>query len=286
MNLVTRRRVLLVPAAAVLSRPALLVAQELRAPLEKHPIPEIHAALERMYNFDFPGAHKLLDAFIAANPSHPLGYGFRASALLFSEMDRLRVLDSEFLTDDDKIQADTKLEPSARTRDAFVAAIQTTQKLARERTPRDASAMFALCMGDGMTSDYMAFIEKRRIGSLSYAKESQAYAVELQKKYPEFVDAKLTSGISEYLIGSLPFFLKWFIRFPQVEGDKKKAVANLNTVATDAYYLGPFARILLAIVHIREKRPAESIKLLEGLTRDYPENRLFKQELAKLQKKR
>jgi len=258
----------------------------LRAPAETHPIPDLHAALERMYNFDFPNAQKRLDGFIAANPTHPLGYGFRASALLFSEMDRLGVLDSEFLADDDKIQADAKLEPSARTRDAFVAAIQTTQRLARERMPRDASAMFALCMGDGMTSDYMAFIEKRRIGSLSYAKESQSYAVELQKKYPEFVDAKLTSGISEYLIGSLPFFLKWFIKFPQVDGDKKKAVANLVSVASEGYYLGPFARILLAIVHLREKRPAESAKLLEGLAHDYPENRLFRQELAKLQKKK
>ena len=38
MNLVTRRRVLLAPAAAVLSRPALLGAQDLREPREKHRI--------------------------------------------------------------------------------------------------------------------------------------------------------------------------------------------------------------------------------------------------------
>jgi hypothetical protein len=140
-------------------------------------------------------------------------------------------------------------------------------------------------MNEGLTSDYMAFIEKRRIGSLSYAKQSQNFALMLMREDPSFVDAKLTSGISEYLIGSLPFFLKWFIKFPQVDGDKKKAVANLNSVATTGHYLGPFARILLAIVHLREKRPAESRKLLEGLVRDFPENHLLKAELAKLSKR-
>ncbi len=277
MALVTRRAVLLAPAATFL--PRALFADD-----ETHPIPELHAALERMYNFDFVGAHKRLDAYISAHPAQPLGYSFRAAAYLFTELDRLKILESEFLTDNGKIESDDKLEADPKTRDAFVSAIQTSQRTAEKRVPQDPTALFALCVDEGMTTDYMALIERRRIGSLSYAKRSQSYAVELMRKDPAFVDAKLTSGVSEYLIGSLPFFLKWFIRFPQVDGDKKKAVANLQSVAANGLYLGPFARVLLAIVHLREKRPAESRAQLELLTRDYPENPLFRQELAKLKR--
>ena len=98
---ITRRAALILPAAAYLARPAVVSA----ATAEAHPIPEINAALERMYNFDFPGAHKRLDAYIVANPTQPLGYSFRAAAHLFSEFDRLRILETEFLTSDEKILA-------------------------------------------------------------------------------------------------------------------------------------------------------------------------------------
>ena len=151
--------------------------------------------------------------------------------------------------------------------------------------PLDTSALFALCINAGLTADYIGFVDKSRIGSLSHTRDSQNYALELMRHDPGFVDAKLTSGISEYLVGSLPFFVKWFVRIPQVEGDKAKAVANLTSVATGGRYLGPFARILLAIVHLREKRAAESAVILDGLVRDFPENRLLRAELAKVQRR-
>ncbi len=277
----TRRVVLISAAGAYWTRPTPVFAA---TAAEAHPIPEINAALERMYNFDFPGAQKRLDAYIAANPNQPLGYSFRAAAHLFSEFDRLRILETEFLTSDEKIHDDNQLAASPRTRDAFNAAITASRKLAEGRKPADNSALFALCINEGLTADYIGLVDKSRLGSLPHAKNSQTFALDLLRKDPAFVDAKLTSGISEYLIGSLPFFVKWFVRLPQVEGDKNKAVANLSAVATDGRYLGPFARILLAIVHLREKRPLQSMNLLQGLVRDFPENPLLRKELAKLTK--
>ena len=44
-------------------------------------------AFQRMYNFDFAGAHGLIDAYVAAHESDPMGYAARATAHLFSEMD-------------------------------------------------------------------------------------------------------------------------------------------------------------------------------------------------------
>lgn len=267
----TRRTFLLSTAAGPLSA----------ATATRHPIPEIRAALDRMYNCDFVGAHRILDGFIAAHPAHPLGMGFRASALLFSEMDRMKILEGEFLTSDDRIRSNKRIDPDPGLKQRFYKTVDAAQILAevlRTSSPNDPSAWFALSMVEGMRSDYLAFIEKQRMKSLSHAKQSQVYAVELMKRDPTFVDAKLTAGISEYLIGSLPFFAKWFVKFPETEGSKEKAIQNLEQVARSGYYMGPFARILLSIIHLREKRPQSARRMLETLARDFPGNALLKKE--------
>ena len=242
----------------------------------------------RLYNFDFAGAHRILDVYLAANPNDPFGHSVRASTYLFSELDRLRILEGEFLTDDKQISGDGELIPDPAIREKLFASIEKAQALADARLkaqPEDSMARFSFCLTEGLRTDYMAFIEKKQLRSLLAAKKGQAYAVELLKRDPGFVDAYLTTGISEYLIGSLPFFVKWVVRFDQVKGSKAQAVANMEKVATSGRYLGPFARIMLAIIHLREKRPQRSIQLLADLTRDFPENPLLRKELARVRQK-
>jgi hypothetical protein len=59
-------------------------------------------------------------------------------------------------------------------------------------------------------------------------------------------------------------------------------VKKLEKVVAGGRYLGPFAKILLSIIHLREKRYSESIRLLSELNRDFPENPLYRKELTKL----
>lgn len=249
----------------------------------------IDRALARMYNFDFPGAEGILDDYIGRNPSDPLGYAVRAASFLFSELDRLRILESEFFVNDRRIEEKNKLSPDPTIRDRLYKAAAEAQRRARAilaSQPDDRNALFALCVATGVLTDYAGFVEKRKLASFSYARQSHTYALELLRRYPSFYDAYLTTGLSEYLVGSLPFFVRWFVRFDQVEGSKAQAVRNLELAARSGRYLGPFARILLAIIHLREKRPWEAEKLLAGLARDYPENHLIRSELAKVVKSR
>jgi predicted Zn-dependent protease len=83
-------------------------------------------------------------------------------------------------------------------------------------------------------------------------------------------------------VGSLPFFLRWFVRIDGVEGSKDQARVKLTRVAESGHYLKPFAQILLAIYYLREKKPAESQKILAELSRQYPENPLYRRELQRI----
>ena len=84
-------------------------------------------------------------------------------------------------------------------------------------------------------------------------------------------------------MGSLPFFLRWFIHIDGVDPSKEAGAKKLELVVQSGRYLKPFAKILLAVYYLREKQPARSADFLRELTRDFPENPLYRRELAKLQ---
>ena len=139
-----------------------------------------------------------------------------------------------------------------------------------------------MCVTSGVLTDYTALVEKKQIGSLSMVKKGTAYAQRLLKLNPNYYDAYLTTGMTEYVIGSLPFFVRWFIKVENINGNKEQGIKTVELVTQKGHYLKPFAKILLAVANLREKRPRVAETLLFELARDYPENPLFKKELSQL----
>jgi hypothetical protein len=248
--------------------------------------PTIDDALLRLYDFNFPATHEILSQYIAAHPADPLPYAFRASAYLFSELDRMGILESEFLTDDQKIAEKKRpMAPDPAIRKQFLSAMDDVQKRGDsvlQANPDDRAALFAMCIAQGVATDYMALVEKKQFSSLALAKRSNNYAQRLLKLDPKFYDAYVTAGLTEYMVGSLPFFVRWFVRFDNVSGSKERGKEILGLAAREGHYFKPFAKILLGIIDLREKRPQDAQKLLAELAHDYPNNPLFRKELAKL----
>ncbi len=181
-----------------------------------------------------------------------------------------------------------KLDPDPENRAKFVRAVNDAESradAALKIDPNNKQALFAMCIAQGVTTDYMAFVEKKQIGSLSVAKRSNSYAQRLLKLDPNFYDAYLTSGITEYMLGSLPFFVRWFVKFDNVDGSKQKGVDRLKLVSREGHYFKPFSKILLSIIALREKRPHDAQQDLIELARDSPQNRLFRNEVTKLNNK-
>lgn len=250
------------------------------------PGPSLDAAFDSLYNFDFPATHQVLNQYVALHPQEAMPYAVRASVYLFYELDRLGILESEFLIDDKRIaKKGPPLTPDPAVRAQLVKALDDAQgraNAALARDPNDREALLALVIVQGVTVDYMAFIEKHQFRSLGPAERSNSYAQRLLRLDPKFYDAYLTAGLSEYVVGSLPFFIRWFVHFDNVDGDKTKGVKCLEMVSREGHYLKAFGQILLGIIDLREKRPRDAQKLLAELSRTYPGNPLFRKELAKL----
>jgi hypothetical protein len=264
---------------------ALLLAPGLCAGTDTNLLDE---AFGDLYNFNFPAAHQAVDRYVAEHPQESLPYSVRASGYLFYELDRLGILESEFLIDDKRIVDKKAKTPDPAVRAKFLKAVEdatTRADVALAADPNDKMALLSMCIAEGVSTDYMALVEKHQILSLAPAKKSNTYAQRLLKIDPKYYDAYLAAGFSEYMIGSLPFFIRWFVHFDNVNGDKKAGIQHVELVANEGHFLKPFAKILLAIAALRDKRPRDAQKLLQELAKNYPQNPLFRSELAKLNAK-
>ncbi|HTY64080.1 MAG TPA: hypothetical protein VMG30_17660 [Acidobacteriota bacterium] len=249
---------------------------------------EIDQAFQRMYAFDFPGMNAILDAYVKVHPEDPLVYSTRAIACLFSELQRMNILETDFFTDDDQVTDRKRLKPDPASRDRL---FQMTGEARRRAgailstSPNDANAMFALCMAAGVETDYTILVEKRYIRSFSMSRESQKYAHRLLNMTPPVMDAYLTLGMVEYVVGSMNWFFRLFVHFDQIQGSKQKAVENLQKVVSNGRYYKPLAKILLSVIYLRNKQPAQALALLKEMERDYPENPLIRSEVQKVSAK-
>jgi hypothetical protein len=254
-------------------------------PAKLEPPTAFDRAFTRLYNSDFSGAHKILDESTRADPAHPLNYSIRGAALLFSELDRLKILQMDFFMDDDKVVDRKKLKPDPAVREALFRTITEARQRATARLAAradDREALFAMCMAAGLATDYAALIERRRFGSVSLSRQTQFYARKLLALNPPYYDAYLAMGTVEYVVGCIPWIFRWLIRFEGVQGSKQKGIENMQLVARHGRYYAPFARVLLSVIYLREKKPQEAERLLAGLVRDFPENPLLRRELIRV----
>ena len=245
-------------------------------------------ALHQMYNADFAGAHAILTEEIRTHPDSALFYALRAGATLFSEFSRLKILELDFFADDDSVTDRKRLKPDPAIRADLFRATGKARELASAslaNDPKDADALFALFMAAGVESDYTILIEKKYLRSYSLSKETHKYSRSLLAMNPPVYDAYLSSGMLEYVVGNLNFFFRLFVRFDQIKGDKQKAIDDLRLVIDHGRFYPPYARILLSVIYLRDKKPDKALALLKEYERDFPENALIRKEIVRISEK-
>ncbi len=238
-----------------------------------------------MYNLQFEEAHRTFKGWEQLHPDDPLGPASDAAAYLFSELDRLGVLQWELFLDDEKFKRSRKLSPDPVTKRAFDQALAKSEQLADgvlARSPQDGNALLAKIMDQGMRSDYIALIEKRYLASLPYMKNAGIIADKLLAMDPSCYDAYLAIGVENYILGLKPAPVRWLLRIYGAQTDKEQGIEKLRLTAEKGHYLLPFARLLLAVAALRDKNRNQARELLAGLVQEFPNNGLYRRELERL----
>jgi hypothetical protein len=246
----------------------------------------LDAGFRDMYNLQFDAAHRAFGDWQATHPEDPLGPASDAAAYLFTEFNRLHILESEFFINDKNFTNDKRLLPDVTTKQRFEAALQKAKALADAalgRNPNDANALLATIMVFGLRGDYAALIEKRNMAGLSDLKQGRAIAQRLLAADPSCYDAYLAVGVENYLLSLKPAPVRWFLALSGAQVDRAKGLADLRITAEKGHYLQPYARLLLAVAALRDHDRAGARELLAGLARQFPLNPLYARELARMQ---
>jgi tetratricopeptide (TPR) repeat protein len=256
-----------------------------QTPIEALHVPELDTGFHLLYELKPEEARSQFETLEMSHPENPLGSAAEAAAYLFEECYRQGVLTSEFFLDDKRFLGKIPLKPDPELRAAFFAADKRAQDLAQQQlqsNPDDPNALFAITLSVGMQADYASLIDKRQLDSLKKIREADTYAKKLLVIAPDAADAYLGLGTANFIIGSLPGFKKFFLGFAGIHGDKEVGIQQLMIAADHGRYLRPFAKILLALAALREKKPEVARTQLSELVGEFPENPLFASELAKL----
>ena len=262
----------------------------LAAPVIAAEADTIDFGYRQMYNLDFVGAHRTFGDWKQKHPADSLGYVSDAAAYLFGEFDRLQVLQSEFFVHDDTFTKPKQLAPDPAAKKAFLQELETGERLAREAMAktgdRDLNAMFAWVLSFGLRADYDGLIEKRYFSSIGYMKTARMAAEKLLAADPKCHDAYVAMGVEAYILGSKPLPVRWVLRLAGSNTDREDGIRKVRLAADGGRYLQPFARLLLAVAALRDKDVRAAGEILEDLSKQFPRNPLYAEELARLRKQR
>jgi hypothetical protein len=243
-------------------------------------VPELEAGFHLLYELKFEEARNQFEAWQKSHPADPLASASRRAICLRCAIGG--VLSSEFFLDDKRFIGKIPLKPDPKLRAAFFAAVKRARDLAQCRlktSPDDTNALFAMALSLGMQADYASLIDKQQFDRLKMIRDADKYAKKLLMITPDAADAYLGMGTANCVAGSLPRYKQFLLGRlwnPWRQECRHPAARDRG------HYLRPFAKILLALVALREKKTEVARAQLKELVKEFPENPPFPSELAKI----
>ena len=232
-----------------------------------------------MYNLQFSDAHAAFAKYEAMEPNDPVGPVSDAAAYLFSEFDRLHILQSQFFANHEDLASLGEQHPDLKTKAKFDDDLQKAQRLAsiqlKEPSER-VNALFAETLRLGLHADYLALIERRDIAALGDVKQARGIAGQLLSQDPTYFDAYIAVGVENYLLSLKPAPVRWMLRMGGAETDKQNGLEKLKLTADRGHYLMPYARLLLAVAALRDGDKKKARDSLAWLIAHYPQNTLYR----------
>ena len=236
-----------------------------------------------LYNLEYDEAIADFAKLIETNPADPIPYNQLASAQLYKELYRLGLLDSGAFGRDKSLSRDRPVQADPTAKMRFLETLESGQRAAEniiKHDRRNPAALYALCADYALRSTYEFMLEKSWLSAARSGSSARGFCEEVRKLNPGLIDSYLVLGVYEYTAGSLSLPVRLLAAVGGLHGSKNKGIEYMARVARQGNYDRDAARVVLAVVARREKRPKDAAAILETLMTDYPRNYIFGLELA------
>jgi len=238
-----------------------------------------------LYNLDFAGAHTHFEHWIATHSEDPLGPASDAAAYIFTEFDRLGVLDIELFADDNRFESRERPDIDPVLKKGFNDRADQADRLADAalaRNPNDADAYYVKALTSGMRADWSSLIDRHEYGAFRYSELASKYAKQALALNPTLYDANLAVGVENYMLSLKAAPIRWFLGMAGAGTNKDEGVRLLKLTAEQGHYLAPFARLMLAVGELRDGHTQQGKAILVGLSQQFPRNTLYQRQIARL----
>lgn len=254
-------------------------------PLNRDPL--VREAFEHFYLLDYPGAVERFDRFHQEHPGDPQATALLLDAVLFQELYRLDLLDTTFYANDGFLTGRHATQEDPKTRDRILALADEAIHEADWRVsknPNDIDALYARGWARSLKCTYVAMVQRGFGGGFRLASKAKDDENRVLQMDPNYVDAKLVSGVYEYVVGALPLPFKFLIGFAGITGSKSRGLEMLRDAGNRGYNSSVEARTVITLFLRREAKYRDAIQVVRSLKNQYPRNYLFCLEEANLRK--
>jgi tetratricopeptide (TPR) repeat protein len=240
------------------------------------------SGLEALYNLDYDKAQKDFKEIAQRFPNHPAGYQLQAAGVWAKTLYESRRLqgslyssESFYKTGDDKVDPKIVTEFRNLTRES-----KRLSEVKLKEDPKNIDALNFLAATEGLKASFEEAVERRHYAALKDGNDAVNIHREVLKLDPNYIDAQLTIGLYEYVVGSLPLPIKIVAGVTGFRGSKKRGLSLLEQVAKEGRWSKDDAKTLLMLLYTREKRFAEVVPITRELSQKYPHNYLYRLETA------
>jgi tetratricopeptide (TPR) repeat protein len=240
------------------------------------------SGLDALYNIDYDKAQQDFKEIVRLYPNHPGGYQLLAARLWIKTLYESRRLQVSLYSNESfYTNGDDKVDPKIVTE--FRNLTRESKRLAEaklKQEPRNIEALDFLANTEGLKASFEEAVERRHFAALRDGNDAVDHHREVLKLDPKYIDAQITIGLYEYVVGSLPLPVKILAGATGFRGSKKRGLALLEQVAKEGRWAQDDAKTVLIILYAREKRFEEVVKLARDLSAKYPRNYLLRLETA------
>ena len=236
-----------------------------------------------MRNLEYGESEQQLHQWLETHPTDLRAWNYLAIATLYQEMFKRGVLESRVYGHGGDVFKPSKVAITPEFQQELLGILDKAQRAAEERLKiggSDKEAKYWAGVSHGTRATYHFVLRKEYMPALHEATEAYKYHSELLKLDPRYVDAYLIVGMNNYVVGSLPWYIKVLAALTGRHGNREEGLQQVKRAKEEGHHARDDARLMLAVLYQREKRPADALVLYQEMAHSYPRNYLLQYEVG------
>jgi tetratricopeptide (TPR) repeat protein len=259
-----------------------LQAQSLREPQF---MSEARPGFDAIYSLDYDDAERIFTALEKAYPQHPAPPLYLATIIWFRELWRRQDLDLDRFISPGFFARETSQVMPAQERRDFFDRIHESQALAQkilDGNSRNKDALYFMGASYGILGSFSITVDHSLRNAFRYGSKAYDCDRRIIRIDPKYYDAYMTVGLYEYIVGSIPWWIKPLARLAGYFGSKDQGFKYIALVVAHGDYVKTEAKVLEMVLWMHEGRPGNALRNAQELHSDYPRNYIFQINIAQI----